>query len=122
MREPATNVSTQLNDSIRVLNITRSDNHMIEEIVSQTTDEDNFSFTDDLSNSGPLTYIPSFTIMDKEDEMVEEYPKHDMPGEFPVSLSHNLMNVTTEDVKQFFVVHALKQKERKKSLTRRASK
>jgi hypothetical protein len=33
--------------------------------------------------------------------MVEEYPEHDMPGEFLVSLSHNLLDVTTEDIKQF---------------------
>ena len=77
--------------------------------MSHTTDEDNSSFTDDLSDSGPLTYIPSLTIVDGEDEMVEEYPEHDMPGEFPISLSHNLLDVTTEDIKQFVAIQALKQ-------------
>jgi hypothetical protein len=41
--------------------------------------------------------------------MVEEYPENDMPGEFPVSLSHNLLDVTTEDIKQFVAFQALKQ-------------
>ena len=41
--------------------------------------------------------------------MVKEYPQHDMPGEFPISLSHNLPDVTTEDIKQFIVIQALKQ-------------
>ncbi len=50
--------------------------------MSHTTDENNSSFTDDLSDSAPLTYIPSLTVMDEEDEMVEEYPEHDMPSEF----------------------------------------
>ena len=77
--------------------------------MSHTTDEDNSSFTDDLSDSGPLTYIPSLTIVDEEEEMVEEYPEHDMPDEFPVSLSHNLLDVTTEDIKHFFAIQALKQ-------------
>jgi hypothetical protein len=67
--------------------------------VSHTSDEDNSSFTDDLSDSGPLTYIPSLTILDEEDERVQEYPKHDMPGEFLVSLRHNLLDVTTENIK-----------------------
>ena len=78
--ESATNVSSNLNDSIRILNFTRSDSGITEKTVSHTTDEDNSSFTDDLSDSGPLTYIPSLTIVDEEDEMVEEYPEHDMPG------------------------------------------
>ena len=65
--------------------------------MSHTTDKDNYSFTDDLSDSDPLTYIPSFTIVDEEEERVEKYPEHDMPGEFPVSLSHNLFDVTTDD-------------------------
>ena len=58
--------------------------------ISRTLDEDNFSFTGDSSDSGPLTYIPSLTIMDEEDEMVEEYLDHDMPGEFPDSLGLKL--------------------------------
>ncbi len=41
--------------------------------------------------------------------MVEEYLEHDMPGEFLVSLSHNLLDVTTEDIKQFVAIRALKQ-------------
>ncbi len=41
--------------------------------------------------------------------MVEEYPQNDMPGEFTVSLSHNLLDVTTEDIKQFVAIKALKQ-------------
>ena len=77
--------------------------------MSHTSDEDNSLFTDDLSDSGPLTCIPSLIVMDEEDEMVEEYSEHDMPGEFPVSLSHNLLDVTTEDIKQIFSIHALKQ-------------
>ena len=105
----ATNVSSNLNDSIRILNFIRSDSETTEKTVSHTTDEDNSSFADDLSDSGPLTYIPSVTIVDEEDEMVEEYPEHDMPGEFPVSLSHNLLDVTTEDIKQFVAIQALKQ-------------
>ena len=107
--EFATNESLELNVSIRILNCTRSDNDTIEGTVYHTTDEDNSSFTDDLSDSGPLTYIPSFTIVDEDDEMVEEYPKHDIPGEFPASLSHNVLDVTTEDIKQFVAIHALKQ-------------
>ncbi len=46
----------------------------------------------------PLTYIPSLTIVDEEYEMVEEYPEHDMTNEFPISLSHNLLDATTEDI------------------------
>ena len=41
--------------------------------------------------------------------MVDEYPQHDIPGEFLISLSHNLLDVTKEDVKQFVDIHALKQ-------------
>ena len=44
---------------------------MNEGTVSHTTDEDNFSFTDDLSDSNPRTYIPSLSITDEEDEMVK---------------------------------------------------
>jgi hypothetical protein len=77
--------------------------------VPHTTDEDNSSFTDILCDSGHVTYIPSLTIMDEEEEMVEEYPKHDMPDEFSVSLSHNLLVVTTEGIKQFDAIQALKQ-------------
>ena len=91
---------------IRILNFTRSDSEIAEKTVSHTTDEDNSSLTDDLSDSGPLTYIPSLTIVDEEDEMVEEYPEHDMQGEFPVSLSHNMLDVTTEDIKQFVAFQA----------------
>jgi hypothetical protein len=92
------------------LNFTRSDDDITEGAVSHTTDEDNSSFTDDLSVSGPLmTYIPSLSIVDEEDEMVEEYPEHDMPGEFSVFLSHNLLYVTMEEIKQFVAIQALKQ-------------
>jgi hypothetical protein len=105
----ATNASSQLNDSIRVLDFTRSDGDISEGSVSHTTDEDNSSFTDDLSDYGPLTSLPSLTIVDEEEEMVEEYPEHDMSGEFSISLSHNLLNVTTEDIKQFVAIQALKQ-------------
>ena len=108
--ESARNVSLELNNSIRILNFTRSDSDIIEGTMSHTTDEaDNSSFTDDLSDSGPLTYIPSLTIVDEDDEMVKEYSEHDIPGEFSVSLSHNLLDVTTEDIKQFVAIHALKQ-------------
>jgi len=79
------------------LNFTRSDIDLSEGAVSHTTDEDNSSCTDGLSDSGPMTYIPSLTIVDEEEEMVEEYPEHDMPNAFPVSLSHYLLGVTTED-------------------------
>ncbi len=41
-----------------------------------------FCFTDDLNNSGPLTYIFSLTVKDKKDEIVEEYSEHDMPRSF----------------------------------------
>jgi hypothetical protein len=68
------NVSSELNVSIRVLNFRHNDNDITERIVSYTTDEDNSSFTDDLNNSGPLTYIPSLVIMDEEDGKIEEYP------------------------------------------------
>jgi hypothetical protein len=54
-----------------------------------------------------LNYISSLTIIDKEDEMVEEYPGHDMPCKFHVSLSHYFLDVTTEDVKQFVAIHDL---------------
>jgi hypothetical protein len=53
--EYATNASSKFNESIRVLNFTRSDNDITEGTVSHTTDEDNSSFTDDLSDSGMLT-------------------------------------------------------------------
>ena len=72
--ESAINVSLELNDSIRILNFTRSESDIIEGTMSHTTDEDNSSFTNDLSDSGPLTYIPSLTIVDEDNEMVEEYP------------------------------------------------
>ena len=99
-----TNALSELNDSFRVLNFTRSDNDISEGIVSYTTDEDIFSFTNDLSDSGPMTYIPSLTFVYEKEEIVEDYPKHDMPGEFHVSLSHNLLDVTKEDIKQFVAI------------------
>ena len=75
--------------------------------MSLTTDEGNSSFTDVLSDSGPLNYISSLTCIDEEDETIKEYLEHNMPNEFLVSLGHNLLDVTTEDVKQFFPIHAL---------------
>ena len=108
--ESATNASSRLIDSIRVLNFTRIDGDISEGTMSHTTDEDNSSFTDDLTDSGMMTYIPSLTIVDEEKKMVEEYPQHDIPGEFPVSLSQiNLLDVTTEDMKQFVAIQALEQ-------------
>jgi hypothetical protein len=107
--ECAINVSSELNDSIHVLNFTRSDGDISEGIVSHTTNEDNLSFTDDFIDSSPMTYIPSLTIVDEEEEMVEEYPKYDMPGEFLASLNHNFLDVTTEDIKHFFAIQTLKQ-------------
>jgi hypothetical protein len=101
--------SSELNDSIRVLNFTRSDGDISEGTVSHTADEDSSSFTDDLSDFGPLTYIPFLTNVDEEEEMVEEYPEHDMTGEFPIYLSHNLLDVTSEDITQFVAIQALKQ-------------
>ena len=95
--------------SIRVLNFTRSDGNISERIVSHTTDEENSLFTDDLSDSSPLTCIPSLTIADEEEEIVEECPEHDMPGGFLVSLSYNLLDVSAEDIKQFVAIQALKQ-------------
>ena len=77
--------------------------------MSHTSDEDNSSFTDNLSDLGPFTYIPSLTNIDEEDKMVEEHFKHDMLGEFPMSLSHKLLDVATEDIKQSVAIrHALK--------------
>ena len=73
-RECATNVSSKLNDSIRVLNFTRSDNDIIEGIVSHITEKDNSSFTYVLSDSGLITYIPYLNIIDQDDDMVLEYP------------------------------------------------
>ena len=32
-----------------------------------------------------------------------------MPGEFRISLSHDLLDANTEDIKQFFAIHALNQ-------------
>ena len=63
--ECATDISSESRDSICVLNFTRSDSDITEEMVSHTTDEDNSSFMDDLNESGPLTYIPSVTINDR---------------------------------------------------------
>jgi hypothetical protein len=77
--------------------------------MSHTTEDGNSSFTDDLSDLGSLNYILSFTIINEEDATIEEYLEHDMPSEFPVSLSHNLLDVTLEDVKQFVAIRALKQ-------------
>ncbi len=68
--ESGINASSELNDSIRVLKFTRSDNDVSEGTVSHTTNEDNSSFTDDLSDSGSLPYIPSITNVDDEEEMV----------------------------------------------------
>ena len=65
---------------------------------------DNSLFTDNLSESSRLTYIPSLTIVDEEEEMVEEYLEPDVLGEFLVSLSHNLLDVTTEDIRQFTAI------------------
>ena len=45
---------------------------------------------------------------EKYQSLLLVYPEHDMPGEFPVSLSHNLLDVTTEDIKQFVAIQALK--------------
>jgi len=101
--------SSELNDSIRVLNFTRSDNYISEDNVSHITDEDESSFTDDLSDSNPLTYIPFVTIVDEEEKIVEVYPEPDMPGEFHISLSHNWLDVTTGDIKQFVAIQVLKQ-------------
>jgi hypothetical protein len=107
--EFATNTSSELNEWIRVFNFTRSDNDISEETVSHTIAKDNSSFTDDLNDASLLTYIPSLTIVDEEEEMVEDYPKHDVTGEFLVSFSHNLLDVSTEDIKQFVAIQALKQ-------------
>ncbi len=107
--ESATNASSELNVSIRVLNFTRSDGDISKGTVPHTTDEENSLFTDDLSDPGPRSYLPSLTIVDEEEKMVEEYPEHDMPGGFLVSLSHNFLDVTTEDIKQFVAIQTLKQ-------------
>jgi hypothetical protein len=69
--EFATNVLSELNSSIRVFNFTRSDIDIVKGMVSHTADEDKSSFTDDLSDSGPLNYIPFLTIIYEEDEMVK---------------------------------------------------
>ena len=107
--ESAPNQVPKHNDlSIRVKNFERSASEMLIEYRSETTDEDNASLSEEFSDSGPLDYIPTWMIIDDEEEMVEEYPEHDMPDEFPVSLSHNLLDVTTEDAKQFTAIQALK--------------
>jgi len=72
--ESATNVSSEMNDSTRVLNCIHKDSDITEGTESPTTDEENSSFTDALSDSGHLNYIPCITIINEEDEMVEEYP------------------------------------------------
>ena len=64
--ESATNTSSKINDPNRVLSFTRSDGDISEVNVSHTTDEGNSSFTDDVSDSSPLTYIPSLIIVDEE--------------------------------------------------------
>jgi hypothetical protein len=70
--ESAENIlSSEWNDSIRILNFKRSDIDINEGIVSHTIDKGNSSFTDDLRYSGPLNCIPSLTIIDEEDEMVK---------------------------------------------------
>jgi len=102
-------LSSELNNSFRVLNFTRSDSDIFKGTVSHTIDENYTSFTDDLSDIEPLNYIPSLYYNDEEDEMVEEYLEHDIPKEFLVSLSHYFLDVITEDVKQFVAIHALKQ-------------
>jgi hypothetical protein len=91
------------------LNLPRSDRDIIDKYVSHTTYEDIFSFTNDLIDSGPLTYILFLLLMGEEDEIVEQYLEHDMPGKLFVSLSHDLLDITTEDIKQFVAIHALKQ-------------
>ena len=78
--ESATNLPSELNDSIRVLNFTRSDIDINEGTVFHTTDEDYFSFTHDLSGSRPLNYIPSLTRIGEEDAIDKEYLEHDMLG------------------------------------------
>ena len=83
--ESATNVSSELNYSIRVLNFTRNDSDITKRTMSYTIDGGNSSFTDDLSDSWPLNYIPSLTIIDSEDKMAEEYAEYYMRGEFLVS-------------------------------------
>jgi hypothetical protein len=40
--------------------------------------------------------------------MIEKKSEHDMPGEIRVSLSHSLIDVTTEDVNQIVAIHFLK--------------
>ena len=91
------------------LNFTRSDNDITKDNTSHTTDEDNSSFTVDLSDSGPLTYISSLTIIDEEDEMVEQYPDHDMPDKISASFSQKMLDVTTKDIKRIVAINALKQ-------------
>ena len=106
--ESATNASSEIHDSIRVLNFTRSGNDIIEGTMSHTSDNDNSLFQEKLSNSRPLNYIPSLTIIVEKGEMVEEYTQHNTLCEYLVSLSHNYLDVATEDVKQFVTMHALK--------------
>ena len=81
----------------------------MKELCLKHVDEDNSAFTDDSRDSGPLNYVPSLAIIVEEDGMVEEYPKHVMPGEFHAFYIHNLLDVTTGDFKQFVASHALKQ-------------
>ena len=53
--EQAGHVSSELNDSIRGVFFRRGDIDITERTVSHTIDEENSSFTDDLSDLGPLT-------------------------------------------------------------------
>ncbi len=48
-------------------------------------------------------------MIDDEDEIVEECLEHDISGEIHVSSSHNSLDMTTEDFKQFSAINALKQ-------------
>ena len=56
--ESETNAPSELNGWIRVLNFTRSDGDISEGTVPNTTNDDNSSFADDCSDSGPLACIP----------------------------------------------------------------
>ena len=52
--------------------------------MSRIADKNKSYVTDGLKDLGTLKYIPSLTVIDEEDHMIEEYLGHDMLGEFHV--------------------------------------
>ncbi len=88
------------------MNFTRSDTDIIEGIVSHTIDEDKSSFTDDLSDSGPLTYIPSLSVMDEGKKWLKSIHSMICQVNF-LFFCHNLVDVIAMDVKHVLAIHPL---------------